>query len=111
MPLSEERRRERGFNQSELIAGIFARHVGVPFETRTLVRTKHARPQSEIRGRDLRLENVRGAFLVPDEEAVRGGSFILVDDVTTSGATFLEAARALKRAGARTVIALAVAEA
>lgn len=111
VPLSRERLRARGFNQSERIAAIVARRLGLTLDTRALVRIRDTKPQSETRNVAERRENVRGCFAVADPRAVRGEHIILIDDVTTSGTTFLEAARALTDAGAGRIVALAVAQA
>lgn len=111
IPLSRERRRARGFNQSELIAKPFAERFGLPCEAACLTRVRHAKPQSETKSIAERKENIRGAFAAAHTGAVAGKNIILIDDVTTSGATFLEAARALKSKGAARIIALAAARA
>lgn len=111
IPLSRERLRTRGFNQSELIANLFATRIGLPLRTDILVRVKHTKPQSETANLAERKENIRGCFSVIDTVLAEGRRFVLVDDVTTSGATFLEAARALQSARAEKIIALAVAQA
>ncbi|HUZ93049.1 MAG TPA: double zinc ribbon domain-containing protein [Candidatus Paceibacterota bacterium] len=111
VPLSVRRRRERGFNQAELIGGIFAGRFRMPFDPAALVRTKHAKPQSETKTLAERCENVKNCFAVPDAARVADRNIILIDDVTTSGTTFLEAASALKSAGAKKIIALAAAKA
>lgn len=115
VPLSRERYRARGFNQAESIATLFAERMGLPLQTSWLARVKHAKPQSETESAAERKENIRGCFAVPDigtgTAAVRGKKIILVDDVSTSGATFLEAASTLKSADAATLIAFAAAKA
>lgn len=111
MPLSQKRLRERGFNQSELIAKVFSEQVGLVLETACLVRTKNTKPQSETHGLSERLENVRECFAVKNPELLYGKNILLIDDVTTSGATLLEAARVLKNAGVKKIIALAAAKA
>ena len=110
MPLSSARQRERGFNQAGLIAEELSPLVSVPILPGGLIRTKHSAPQSKIRGRKERLQNVSGAFSAKPE-LVAGKNIILLDDVITSGATMFEAARALKSAGVRKIIALAAAKA
>ena len=110
MPLSSARQRERGFNQAGLIAEELSPLVSVPILPGGLTRIKHSTPQSKIRGRKERLQNVSGAFSAKPE-LVAGKNIILLDDVITSGATMFEAARALKSAGVRKIIALAAAKA
>lgn len=111
IPLSAERLRIRGFNQSARIGERFAERLALSFEPDCLVRARHTKPQSNVQGLSERQRNVHGCFTAPDAGAVRGKNIILIDDVTTSGATFLEAARALKAAGAGKIVALAAAKA
>lgn len=109
IPLSNRRLKERGFNQSELIANVFADHFQLPLETNCLARVKNTVPQSETRNLIERRENVKGCFSLVNDALIWNKNIILIDDVTTSGATLFEAATVLKNAGARKIIALAVA--
>ena len=107
VPLHKVRERERGFNQSALLA-----HEVLPaFENAVLdERLKRIRPtmtQSRLRG-DARHANVRGAFAYLGEE-LRGARVLLIDDVVTTSGTVTECARILKKAGAARVDVLAVA--
>ena len=106
IPMTASRARERGFNQSELLARSVARHLGIP-ATDALFKTRDTRPQSTL-GRAERLKNLRGAFAVIEHYKPRS-TVIIVDDVSTTGATLTEAARVLKNAGAKTVIGAVVA--
>ena len=110
MPLSKQRYRSRGFNQSELIAGYFAEAFGLSLKTNILMRTLNKKPQSETGNLLERKDNIHGCFSVMPAAAINK-NIILVDDVTTSGTTFLEAAQVLKAGGARRIIALAVSQA
>lgn len=111
LPLSRKREFARGFNQSELIAKRFAARVGIPLETKALARIKHSKPQSETENIFERRENIRGCFSVAASESVEKKKIILIDDVTTSGTTFLEAAETLRACGTRKILALACAKA
>jgi ComF family protein len=112
VPLSRQRLRTRGYNQSGLIAAHLAAFLQMPLETHALSRIKNSDPQSSLRGGlTLRAANIRGCFAVVDPEPIAGKNILLVDDVTTSGATFTECARALKAAGARRILAVAAAKA
>ncbi len=110
LPLSKVRERERGFNQSELIAKIFAEKMDLPIST-NLVRTRNTSPQSEIRDLGARRKNVENCFAVRSPSKFEKQNIILVDDVTTSGATLDEAVRAVKDCGVKRILALAVAKA
>jgi ComF family protein len=111
VPLSRRRRRERGFNQAELVARNFSARTGLPIDVSTLQRVRHSPPQSGLRSYAARRANIAGSFQVLRPELVRGRKLILLDDVVTSGATVLEAANALRASGARDILALAAAKA
>lgn len=110
VPLHPSRERERGFNQSLLIARELARLAPGKFVLRPelLRRTAAVAPQIRQSSKTERRENVRGCFTALDtgEPCVA-----LLDDVCTTGATLSEAARTLRRAGTRIVIGLAAARA
>ncbi len=110
IPISESRRRERGFNQSELLAQEIVAHDATVFEyaPKTLSKIKDTLPQTKTKTKKEREENLAGCFRT-DENAARGRNIILIDDVATTGSTLREAARALSGAGARRVIAFTVA--
>jgi len=107
IPLGAKRLRRRGFNQAALIAKIFAEHFSLTVEKEGFVRQKETKPQSEMKNFESRLENARGCFRVTAPEKFSGRNIILIDDVSTSGATFLEAADSLKKSGAKKIVALA----
>lgn len=112
VPLHPRKLRQRGFNQSELIAkAALKRHpVAAVLNTKCLVRQRETVPQAGLT-RHQRRENIRGAFAVKDAGAVRGRDILLVDDVFTTGTTVSECARVLRRAGAASVYAVTVARA
>lgn len=115
VPLHRSRERERGYNQSYILAqGLYSRlkrktTVAAPLDG-ILIRKRSTPPQTGLR-RAARLENVRGAFAVEAPESIQGRGVILVDDVMTTGATASACAAALKRAGAQKVAVLTVARA
>lgn len=104
VPLSEQRLRERGFNQAWELARRVARHGGLDSDAHTLQRVHHTTPQTGLDAR-ARRANLRGAFRVDPRRAARvqGRHVALVDDVLTTGATAHEAARTLHAAGAASV--------
>ncbi len=111
IPLHKARERERGFNQSLLLSKIVADALNIELEDQILKRVRKTEPQSGIKDFEKKLQNVSGCFQVINPEIIRGRKILLVDDVTTSGATFLAAAEILKKAGAVKIIALAAAKA
>jgi ComF family protein len=110
VPLHKARRRERGYNQAELIARPLARLLKLPLAATALVRTK-PRPGVLRLTRKQRWEAVRGAFEPFNSALVDKRRVLLVDDVFTTGATLDACSRALRRAGAAHVVALTVARA
>lgn len=104
VPLAPARMRERGYNQSELLAAALARRWGIPLFADVLVRTRHTTTQTALTPQQ-RLGNVAGAFTIMSayRARVRGAHLILVDDVITTGATMNACAAAMFAAGARSV--------
>ncbi|MBI2033641.1 MAG: ComF family protein [Candidatus Liptonbacteria bacterium] len=110
VPLARERERKRGFNQAELISKTFADHFKLPLAAASLIRPKNSPPQSEIKDFEKRRLNVKNCFSVQNGEELKGKHIILIDDVTTSGATLYEAASILKAYGAKKIIAFTAAK-
>jgi len=110
VPLHRQRERERGYNQADLIARPLARKLDLPYRAVLLVRTK-PRPDKHILSLEERWDSVRGAFATRPGIKVDNLRVLLVDDVMTTGATLDACARALSRAGAKSVIGLTVARA
>jgi len=104
VPLSRERLRERGYNQSWELARRLARTLGLQAHADALFRVRDTGHQLGLQ-RGARQANLHGAFVVTPGHAawVRGARIALVDDVLTTGATALAATRALRAAGAREV--------
>jgi ComF family protein len=105
VPLHWRRRWQRGFNQAELLGKVIARARGIP-ASRVLRRASATRAQAGL-SNSQRRENVSGAFLA--RRRVPGLRILLVDDVMTTGATAGACARALKKAGAKSVSMLMLA--
>lgn len=109
VPLHKRRIRERGFNQSELLAKYLADKINIPIEKNILIKTKNTPSQVMAFSRRERLNNLKGSFDVRDEDKIKNKTVILVDDVITTGATIIEASHTLKKAGCKNIIAVVVA--
>ena len=107
VPLHNRQERERGYNQSELLARVLGKRTGVPVETHVLRRIRNTAPQVSMKSREARRRNIEGAFECGPE--VSGQQVLLVDDVVASGSTMSACGTALKAAGARSVWGLALA--
>jgi ComF family protein len=108
VPLSRARRRERGYNQAELIARGVARETGIPIRLGILKRIRERPPQAGL-SRSARRKNVTGVYRAKLPPRLRGEVLLLVDDVLTTGATAEAASRALLAAGAGAVDVLTLA--
>jgi ComF family protein len=110
VPLHLKRLRERGFNQSLILARAVSEKHERPIDFMTLKRQTRTEPQVNL-GRSEREANVKGAFQVRDAGGILGERIILVDDVFTTGSTVKECARVLMEAGANEVAILTLARA
>ena len=138
IPLSPKRYRERGYNQAELICRELIKinnlrnGADIKLENNILIKIKETEHQTRIKNKNARLKNLIGSFAIKNDKAksskagspdasdealrenkntglVKGRNIILIDDITTTGATLNEARKVLKKGGARKVIAFTVA--
>lgn len=109
VPLGARRLKERGYNQSALIAWPLAMALGLKYDHDAVARVRDSRSQVGL-ARSERQENVRDAFRAQSAR-VGGRSVLLVDDVATTGSTLSSCAAALRASGAQDVFALTVARA
>lgn len=108
VPLAGLRQRTRGYNQAEALSKPLGRELGLPVRGGALRRLRNTAPQARSDDARARRSNVEGAFRARGED-VKGRRVLLVDDVTTTGATLAACAAALKEVGASSVWALAFA--
>lgn len=112
IPLSKKRYRERGYNQTELICRELV-HLSLDevftLKTNVLTKIKETEHQARIENRATRLKNIVGSFAVKNSELIKDRNIILIDDITTTGATLSEAKKVLKKSGAKKIIAFTVA--
>jgi len=108
VPLHAARLRERGFNQAVDLARPVARRGGLPLLHHALLRIRPTEPQYGLT-LNQRRENVKGAFSITRHQLVKDKNLLVVDDILTTGATAIECARILKKAGAGKVMVLTLA--
>lgn len=111
IPLHEDREKQRGFNQSEMIAKILCKKTSLSINSKNMKRTKPTKIQAELKDPEERIDNVKNCFALTDPEKVKNKNVILVDDVFTTGSTVNEAVKTLKQAGAKKIIAFVFAKA
>lgn len=99
VPLHSTGLRERGYNQSELLAELISRHFSIPLYKNQLVKTRFTPHQALIKRKD-RFTNLKGAFRIKHLCRISGKKILIVDDVMTTGFTASEIAHTLKTSGA-----------
>ena len=110
VPLHRTRQKERGFNQVDLFGRPLARRLGIPYRP-VLPKRERPRPEKHLLHFEERWEAVRGAFAIQPGSRVDNLRILLLDDVMTSGATLDACSRALREAGAKSVVGLTIARA
>jgi len=110
VPLHGARKRERGYNQAQLLAEQLGKALGVPAPEGVVLRARHTKSQTTM-NKEQRRKNVEGIFAVRKPEKIKGKTVILVDDVLTTGATIGSCGHALLAAGAVKVLAMTAAAA
>lgn len=110
VPLHPKRLRERGFNQSLILARQISKMFSIPLDFITLRRKIRTEAQVNL-SRQKRAANVRGAFEVTDRNGIEGKKILLIDDVYTTGSTAKECSEILMKNGAEEVAVLALARA
>ena len=110
VPLSDKRKKERGYDQAFLLASAAALELD-DVAVETLRKGRHTDAQSGLDDDAARRANVLGADAVGDPERVAGKRVLLIDDVITTGSTMAECARALRTAGAKEVLCATLARA
>ncbi len=108
IPLHKVRLRERGYNQSLVIAKAMGKVMQIPVLCGIVARCRNTQSQAKLNAAE-REQNMSGAFRVPDSDQVAGRTILLVDDVCTTGATLNGCAGALRSAGAVSIMAVTAA--
>lgn len=108
VPLSDERLKERGYDQAMLIAMATALELG-DVAVETLRKSTHTEPQSSKGGLSERKANISGAYELVDPELVEGKRVLLIDDIVTTGATVSECAKVFREGGAAAVFCASLA--
>lgn len=110
VPLHPKRKKQRGFNQAQIIARELARLKKTVVIERVLIKLKNVPPQTSLAAEE-RKKNVKGIYKVSKPEQIKGKIVLLVDDVFTTGSTIYECSSVLRKAGAKDVRALTIAQA
>lgn len=109
VPMSRRKKRKRGHNHAEVIANYLAKQLGKPLDVSLLVHSNTMTDHHKLLGSE-RAENARNSFAIAEKHGdISGKTVLLCDDVYTTGATMNACADCLKRLGAKSVIAAAIA--
>ncbi len=107
VPIHPARKKERGFNQSEILAEKVSCRIKIPCRGDFLIRNKNTMPQKQLNP-DERLKNLEQAFLIANTQKIPE-SILLIDDIYTTGSTMEACARVLKESGVKKVYCAVVA--
>ncbi|MCD6149985.1 ComF family protein [bacterium] len=115
VPLHKRRLRWRGFNQAGLLAKYLSSNLTpgfkIPIPDNLIIRQKHTPPQMKIKNRARRRKNMQDAFKINSSQrkSIKEKRILLVDDIATTGSTFFECAKVLKKFGAKEVFGIVIA--
>ena len=107
VPMSKNKKRIRGYNQTELIVKHFEEYIQI--NSTCLIKVKNTKTQSTLVATE-RVENIKNAFKIIDNNIVENKNVILFDDIITTGVTVNEISKILKKAGAKKVLVLIIAK-
>lgn len=109
VPISKKRLKERGYNQSELIAKQMAKNIQIKVETNCLYKNKNITAQSSL-NKEQREENIKGAYIIKNKEKLFNKKVLLLDDIYTTGSTANECCKILKQANTTKIGVMTIAK-
>lgn len=109
VPISKKRKKERGYNQSLLIAKKIAKNENIKLKDNVIVKVKNNITQSKL-NKEERAENVKNVYKITKNKEIIDKNILLIDDIFTTGATLNECSKMLKQAGAKKVDVLTIAK-
>lgn len=109
VPISKKRKKERGYNQSLLIAKEIAKNENIKLKDNVIVKAKNNTTQSKL-NKEERTENVKNVYKITKNKEIIDKNILLIDDIFTTGATLNECSKMLKQAGAKKVDVLTIAK-
>ena len=109
VPMHKIKKALRGYNQTELIANELSNNLNIEIDLKSFVKIKNNETQSTLT-KTKRIENVKNTYQVLNIEKIKNKNIILFDDIYTTGSTLNECSKVLRRAGAKSIVALALAK-
>ncbi len=98
VPVSNKRKKERGYNQSELIAKEISKIIKVPIAKNILYKIKNTVPQSSL-NKEQREQNAKGVYMIKNQQKIINKKILLIDDIYTTGSTINECAKVIVQQG------------
>ena len=109
VPMHKIKKRERGYNQTEILAQDLAKNLKLEYSENILIKTINNKKQSSL-SRKERYENIKNVFKIVKSDKIKDKKILLIDDICTTSATLEECAKVLKHAGVSMVVALVIAK-
>lgn len=109
VPIDKTRKKERGYNQTELITNIFFKEKNILSENKAVIKFKETKTQSLLNFEE-RKENIKNAYKIINIEKIKNKNVILFDDIYTTGATVNEISKMLKNSGVNKILVLVIAK-
>ncbi len=109
VPISKKRYKERGYNQSYLIAKEISKKTKLELQNRCIIKSKNVIEQSKL-NKEEREKNIKGVYEIIDKENLQNKRIILVDDIYTTGNTVNECCRILQKAQPKSISVIVIAK-
>lgn len=109
VPMYKNKKKERGYNQTELIAKKISENLNIKFEKNCIKKIRNTKVQSKLNEKQ-RKENIKNAFIVNNKINLKNKKIILLDDIFTTGSTVNEISRILKSSGVKEILVLVIAK-
>ena len=109
VPIHKKRYKERGYNQTELIASRIAEKLGISIAKDVLIKEINNKPQSELTKLE-REQNTKNVYRIQNEQKIKNKNILIMDDIYTTGNTVNECSKMIKQAGARQIAVLTIAK-
>ena len=109
VPIHKKRKKERGYNQSELISKEIAKNIS-GLEFRSLIKKVKNNPKQSLLNENERIDNVKNAYEAINKQIINNKQIVLFDDIFTTGNTVNECSRILKQSGAKYILVLSLAK-
>ena len=109
VPISKQRNKNRGYNQSLLLAKEISKELNIECIDKCLIKIKNILPQSSLK-KEERIRNVKNVYSIKNTQNISGKKILLIDDIYTTGSTVIECSRILAENGAKDIGILTIAK-